>query len=317
MQAELTTCCSTASGSTRTPTPRVSFATSSAARSRRRCHSTTTGAEPLGVADVTRWLLGGIWRCRRRGPVGWKVSWLLALGIVALGVYTVYRLILARRPEAVADRRRLGSPSVLKALYLQQHFTRFVIDPQGPTTRLSTRLRRLPARSSRASSQAADPGPGCNPHAPARRSTGMIGLDLADIQGNIHRPLWPVTVSRTPAICFSISAEPAQAGHARFVDRCPPAVTTAERMGEEKGVRRAGRRTSRQSRSTSASPGMASAHSACRTRTLRRCPTSSSTGWLPRNEILGDVGDSAPEKWDPIWCVQQSARTRRSMSGSR
>ena len=88
--------------------------------------------EPMGLNDATPWLLGGIVAIAVvAGLVGWKVSWLLALGIVALGVYTIYRLILARGQKPLPTAAGSDLPSVLKALYLQQHFAHFMIDHQG------------------------------------------------------------------------------------------------------------------------------------------------------------------------------------------
>jgi hypothetical protein len=65
----------------------------------------------------------------------WRVGWLfwVAAGLLGLGagLWAAYKLIMTRgsRPFATAPDSDLKS--VLKSLYVQQHFTRFAIAQQG------------------------------------------------------------------------------------------------------------------------------------------------------------------------------------------
>jgi hypothetical protein len=104
----------------------------------KRCQIETTmpfndyWTEPPPLADATRWLLGGLAASVIVAIlVGLKVSWLLALLVLAVGIYMIYRLILARGLKPLPAAPNSDLPSVLKALYLQQHFAQFMMDHQG------------------------------------------------------------------------------------------------------------------------------------------------------------------------------------------
>jgi hypothetical protein len=64
--------------------------------------------------------------------VGWGVIVIpLLVGVVALIAYGLYRWILQRGQPPLPTAPGCDLPSVLKSLYLQQHFTRFAIEAQG------------------------------------------------------------------------------------------------------------------------------------------------------------------------------------------
>ena len=72
---------------------------------------------------------GAVRLCTDSPPWGWIT---IALGALsAIGVYALYAWIMSvgRKPFPTAPDSKL--PDVLKALYLQEHFTRFAIDAQG------------------------------------------------------------------------------------------------------------------------------------------------------------------------------------------
>lgn len=68
--------------------------------------------------------------------VGAVVGWgllvvLLLVGVLALLVYNLYRSMMATGVKPMPAAPDADLPSVLKSLFLQQHFTRFAIDAQG------------------------------------------------------------------------------------------------------------------------------------------------------------------------------------------
>jgi hypothetical protein len=103
----------------------------------RRCQTETTmpfndyWTGPLPVPNGQRWLVGGLAASVLAAAVAaLTLSWALFLPVLALGLYILYRAILAvgARPFPTAPGSDL--PTVLKALYLQRQFTRFALDHQ-------------------------------------------------------------------------------------------------------------------------------------------------------------------------------------------
>ncbi|OHV14733.1 hypothetical protein BK022_24295 [Methylorubrum extorquens] len=126
----------------------------------------------------------------------------------------------------------------------------------------------------------------------------MIRLDLADIQGNIHRPYGRFGFPHTRH--FFLNVTNGVAGR-RFVQGVRPRITTAEPWD---------RTQARDGSSVVLKPpitlnigftfeGLYAL--GLPTRTLRLLPDEFIEGMGSRSEILGDVGGSAPEHWDPIW----------------
>ncbi|WP_192355945.1 Dyp-type peroxidase [Mesorhizobium mediterraneum] len=125
----------------------------------------------------------------------------------------------------------------------------------------------------------------------------MIRLDLADIQGNIHRPYGRFGFPHSRHLFFSI-AEPA-AGRL-FVQGIRPRVTTAEPWEKSE----AGSTTLLRKPAITLNIGFT--YLGLRaldlpTRTLRLLPDEFIDGMGCRADILGDVQGSAPERWDPVW----------------
>ena len=126
----------------------------------------------------------------------------------------------------------------------------------------------------------------------------MIRLDLADIQGNIHRPYGRFGFPHTRH--FFLNIADASAGR-RFVQGVRPRITTAEPW--EKAEARDGT-------SFVVKPPITlnigftfyGLHAlGLPTRTLRLLPDEFIDGMGCRSEILGDVGGSSPDRWDRIW----------------
>ena len=126
----------------------------------------------------------------------------------------------------------------------------------------------------------------------------MIRLDLADIQGNIHRPYGRFGFPHTRHFFLHISD--ASAGR-RFVQGVRPRITTAEPWEKAQ---------SRDGTSIVVKPlitlnigftfyGLRALD--LPTRTLRLLPDEFIDGMGTRSEILGDVGGSSPDRWDRIW----------------
>lgn len=132
----------------------------------------------------------------------------------------------------------------------------------------------------------------------------MGKLDLADIQGNIHRPYGRFGFPHSRHLFFHIAD--AAAGR-RFVDAVVPRVTTAEPWAK-----------------VDAPDGTAAVvkppitlnigfswlglHALdLPTHTLRLLPDEFIDGMGCRAAILGDIGESAPARWDPIWHAAEDA----------
>lgn len=121
----------------------------------------------------------------------------------------------------------------------------------------------------------------------------MIRLDLADLQGNIHRPYGRFNFPLSRHLFFRI-ADPAGGRH--FVEKLRSDVTSAEPWIEPPPI----------------AMNLGFTYAGLRaldlpTRTLRLLPDEFIDGMHCRSEILGDVGDSAPEHWDPAWREAQAA----------
>ncbi len=126
----------------------------------------------------------------------------------------------------------------------------------------------------------------------------MSHLDLADIQGNIHRPYGRFGFPHTRHLFFHVH-DPL-AGR-RFVQGIRPRVTTAEPWDTHEDP--SGKRVVRKPPIT-LNLGFNHAGLAALdlpTRTLRLLPDEFIDGMRCRADILGDEGGSAPEHWDPLW----------------
>ena len=128
----------------------------------------------------------------------------------------------------------------------------------------------------------------------------MTGLDLADIQGNIHRPYGRFGFPHTRHLFFTIGE--AAAGR-RFVQGVRPRITSAEPW--ERFETADGRSVVRKPAITlNLGFTFLGLHALdLPTRTLRMLPDEFIDGMSCRADILGDVGPSAPERWDPLWQV--------------
>ncbi|MGY2996922.1 Dyp-type peroxidase [Mesorhizobium sp. URHB0026] len=125
----------------------------------------------------------------------------------------------------------------------------------------------------------------------------MIRLDLADIQGNIHRPYGRFGFPYSRHLFFHI-ADPA-AGR-RFVQGIRPRVTTAESWDERGPDGTLLRRKPPITLNIGFTyPGLRALD--LPTRTLRLLPDEFIDGMGCRSDILGDVQGSAPDQWDPVW----------------
>lgn len=126
----------------------------------------------------------------------------------------------------------------------------------------------------------------------------MSRLDLPDIQGNIHRPYGRFGFPFSRHLFFHITD--AAAGR-RFVQGVRPRVTTAEPWEKSEGpdgtvlVKK-----------PPITLNLGFSYAGLRaldlpTETLRLLPDEFIDGMAARADILGDVGESAPEGWDPAW----------------
>src|SRR5262245_35118379 len=123
------------------------------------------------------------------------------------------------------------------------------------------------------------------------------GLDLADIQGNIVLPYGRFGFPVTRHLFFHI--ENPAAGR-KFVEAVRHTVTTAERW-----------RSAKNSSETAPEKPLVATNAGftffglfalgLSTDTLRGMPEEFIDGMAKRWSILGDVGKSAPDKWDQIW----------------
>jgi Dyp-type peroxidase family len=136
----------------------------------------------------------------------------------------------------------------------------------------------------------------------------MLRLDLADIQGNIHRPYGRFGFPYNRHLFFNIAE--AAAGR-RFVEAMRPRVTTAEPWDQAEAE---------DGTMVVAKPpitlNIGFSYLGFRalglpTRTLALLPDEFIDGMGCRAEILGDVGPSAPERWDRVWRASPQERARQ------
>jgi Dyp-type peroxidase family len=135
----------------------------------------------------------------------------------------------------------------------------------------------------------------------------MIRLDLADIQGNIHRAYGRFGFPHARHFFFNIADS---AAGRRFVQGVRPRVTTAEPWD---GERSDGATTVRKPPITLnigfSFLGLLALD--LPTRTLRLLPDEFIDGMGCRAHILGDVGDSAREHWNSLWHYGPHERSRQ------
>jgi Dyp-type peroxidase family len=136
----------------------------------------------------------------------------------------------------------------------------------------------------------------------------MSRLDLADIQGNIHRPYGRFGFPHNRHLFFNIAN--AAAGR-RFVQAMRPRVTTAQPWAEAEAPD--GKRTVAKPPITlNIGFSYLGLHALeLPTRTLALLPDEFIDGMGCRAEILGDVGASAPARWDPVWRLTPAERARQ------
>ncbi|WP_424990477.1 hypothetical protein [Fluviibacterium sp. S390] len=94
-------------------------------------------AAAIPAAITLLGLIGGIFGMDKMFLLGWLTGW-SAWGsffwgglVTAAVVYGLYRYVLANGQKPMPPAKYGDLPSVLKSLYLQQHFANFVIDQQG------------------------------------------------------------------------------------------------------------------------------------------------------------------------------------------
>jgi len=134
----------------------------------------------------------------------------------------------------------------------------------------------------------------------------MIRLDLADIQGNIHRPYGRFGFPHTRHFFFNIAD--ASAGR-RFVQGVRPRITTAEPWNKAEA---ADGSTIVVKPIITLNIGFTfyGLHAlGLPARTLRLLPDEFIDGMGARSEILGDVGGSSPDRWEPIWDYSSAQST--------
>jgi Dyp-type peroxidase family len=122
------------------------------------------------------------------------------------------------------------------------------------------------------------------------------GLDLADIQGNIVRAYGRFGFPITRHLFFHIGNPPAGR---KFVEQIRHHVTTAERWRGIGGNPNTPTRPQVAINIGFSFWGLFAL--ALPTRTLRSLPEEFIDGMAKRWSILGDIDNSAPDKWDEIW----------------
>jgi Dyp-type peroxidase family len=135
------------------------------------------------------------------------------------------------------------------------------------------------------------------------------GLDLADIQGNIIRPYGRFGFPFIRHIFFNIGN--AKAGR-YFIGEVRKAVTTSERWAEV-DTEQTGQLPPRPRVAVNIGLsfyGLLALE--LPTRTLGLLPHEFIDGMAKRCSILGDIGPSAPGKWDPIWVAAQSEDSKKT-----
>jgi len=133
---------------------------------------------------------------------------------------------------------------------------------------------------------------------------GKIQLDLADIQGNIHRPYGRFGFPYTRHLFYNILRP--EAGRA-FIQGLRPRVTTAQPWDRDEGT---GVVIKPQITLNLGLSYLGMRALDLPTSTLRQLPDEFIDGMHCRSEILGDVEGSAPEHWDPIWRDERKQRDR-------
>lgn len=124
----------------------------------------------------------------------------------------------------------------------------------------------------------------------------MIQLDLSDIQGNIHRPYGRFGFPHSRHLFFHIAD--ADAGRV-FVQGIRPRVTTAEPWTKSEAGATLVKKPTITLNIGFTYPGLKAL--GLPTRTLRLLPDEFIDGMACRAQILGDIGESAPDRWDPVW----------------
>lgn len=132
----------------------------------------------------------------------------------------------------------------------------------------------------------------------------MSTLDLADIQGNIHRPYGRFGFPHSRHFFFTV--HDAEAGRV-FVQAIRPRVTTAEPW-EQIEVSPGVTKTKRPPITLNIGFTWGGLRAiGVPTRTLRLFPDEFIEGMRYRAPILGDIADSDPERWDAAWHGDQHA----------
>ncbi len=136
----------------------------------------------------------------------------------------------------------------------------------------------------------------------------MIRLDLADIQGNIHRPYGRFGFPFTRHLFFNIAE--AAAGR-RFIQALRSRVTTAQPWAAIQN-RDGSKGVVKPAITLNVGFSYLGLHAlGLPTRTLALLPDEFIDGMGCRAQILGDVGASAPERWDPVWRLTPDERGRQ------
>jgi Dyp-type peroxidase family len=134
------------------------------------------------------------------------------------------------------------------------------------------------------------------------------GLDLADIQGNIIRPYGRFGFPFIRHMFFNIGN--AKAGR-YFIGQVRKAVTTSERWAEVDSDE-TGQLPPRPLVAVNIGLSFLGLLALeLPTRTLGLLPHEFIDGMAKRCSILGDIGRSAPGKWDPIWVAAQSEDSKK------
>lgn len=137
------------------------------------------------------------------------------------------------------------------------------------------------------------------------------GLDLADIQGNIVRGYGQLTFPRARFFFLHIDAGHAETGRS-LVDALRRKVTTAVRW-DINPVDAGNPANPRPDVTLNIGFSSYGLHAlGLPTRTLQGMPPEFIEGMAKRSQILGDVGPSGPEHWDPIWLAANVDLRRRA-----
>ena len=242
------------------------------------------------------------------GLVAWAIHmpWYLIVGLPALGIaiilFLLYRKIMTVAqipfPKSPPPAPASDLPTVLKALYLQRGFTDLAIRAQGmDDQKLYKEFGDFIAEAQANRDRWPDTETRRDRNMTGMRKTMMRGLDLADIQGNIVYPYGRFGFPKARHLFFNIGNAPAGR---YFIEQVRHDITTSERWASDKGAN-----------SNAPARPLVAVNIGLSfwgllaldlpTRMLRQLPDEFIDGMAKRSGILGDVGSSAPEKWDPIW----------------